>query len=232
MTGGEFRVGERIFLSGVDVDLLRFDYDRRALSVLHALSSEGAIAFGEAAFGSLRLRDVSAGLVSENGRFELSALRFSTGAGKFEGSFACDFNVIPVRYRTSFVADPIVIEGLGEAVLRLDAEGFGTDARHLSGQGSLELAPGALPDLPFLRSLSPALPGAVHEGARTGLRVESGAVRVDGLRFETSSFTLGVEGEIDLEGPLDLELTLEESGGRGRYRLAGPREAPVLTRRD
>jgi hypothetical protein len=225
-------VGERIFLSGLDVDLLRLDYDRRALSVLHALSSEGAIAFGEAAFGSLRLRDVSAGLVSENGRFELSELSFSTGAGRFQGSFACDFNVIPVRYRTAFVADPIEIEGLGGAVLRLDAEGFGTEARHLSGDGSLELAPGALPDLHFLRSLSPALPGAVHRGARAELRVEGGAIRVDGLRFETPSLTLDVEGGIDLKGPLDLELTLEDGEGARSYRLTGPREAPALTRRD
>jgi hypothetical protein len=232
MTGGEFRVGERIFLSGVDVDLLRLDYDRRALSVLHALSSEGVIAVGEIAVGSLRLRGVSAGLVSENGRFDLNELSFSSGAGKFEGSFACDFNVIPLRYRTSFIADPIEIEGFGGAVLRLDAEGFGTEARHLKGEGLLELAPGALPGLPFLRSLSPVLPGAIHRGARAELRVEDGVIRVQGLRFETPSLSLDVEGEIDLDGTLDLELTLEDGESSRAYRLAGARQAPTLTRRD
>jgi hypothetical protein len=232
MTSGEFVVGERFSLRGVDLQLTRLDYDRRAITALHALSSEGAIGIAEAALGSLRLRNVSASLLSENGRFTLDELRFSGAAGEFRGSFASDFNVLPFRYRTSFVADPVEIEGLGSGVLRLDAEGFGTELRHLSGSGALELAPGSLPDLSFLPEIHPELAGAVHRGAQAELEVRAGVVQVRGLRFETPSLALEVEGHVDLVGPLDLALTLRDGERTDRYRLAGTREAPLLTRRD
>jgi hypothetical protein len=186
------------------MDLTTLAYDRRALTPVHALRSEGRFSIGEMALESSRLTDVAGSITTENGRFQLENLRLTTDSGALSGALALDFNSFPFRYRATLLGPSFEVEGLGRGTLRFDGEGFGTRARNLKGTGTFALERGRLPDAPWLREIDPALAGAEHAPVDAAFEVRDERVYFDKLELEAAENIYAIEGSVGLDGSRDI----------------------------
>lgn len=201
---GEFVARERVSIQGLDLTLTNVAYDRRALTPLHALRSKGDVAIREMVLESSKLRDVVANIATEGGRLRLEGLRVGSERGELSGDLMLDFNSFPFRYRASLLGRSFEVEGVGRGTLRLEAEGFGTQARNLEGKGAFEMERGRLPDAPWIREIDPALAGAEHAPAEIPFEVRNERVYVERVEIEVGERVLELEGSVGLDGSRDL----------------------------
>jgi uncharacterized protein involved in outer membrane biogenesis len=212
--GGDLVVRDRVSIEGLDLALTRVEYDRRALTPLHGLTSEGALAMGKIAFRGLALRDVAARTVTQAGRFELRGLRVASERGELSGDLALDFNSFPFRYRASLLGTAFELEGVGRGTLRLEAEGFGTRARDLKGKGSFAIEGGRFEDAPWIREIDPALAGAKHAPIEIPFDVRDERVFLQSFDIQAAEKTVAIEGSIGLDGSRDLRGSVENVTSR------------------
>ncbi len=203
---GSLVVRDDISLDGLYLGLENLDYDRRALTPLHALQSRGSVAIEEAAVGNTKLRDLVAGIVTDRGRLSLQSLRFATDRGVLSGELAIDFNSFPFRYRTSLLAPSFEVEGVGRGTLRFEAEGFGTRARDLKGKGVFSLERGMFPDASWIREIDPALTGVEHEPSEIPFEVRDERLYLERFEIAVAGRALELEGSIGLDGSRDLRV--------------------------
>jgi uncharacterized protein involved in outer membrane biogenesis len=201
---GELVVPERVSIRGLALTLANLDYDRRALTPLHALRSQGSVAVKEIVVESARLRDVAAGIATEGGRLQLDALTLGSDRGELSGDLMLDFNSFPFRYRASLLGPSFEVEGIGRGTLRLDAEGFGTRARDLKGKGAFDLERGRLPDVPWVREIDPTLAGAEHAPVEIAFEVRDERVYFERFELEAKGKVLELEGSVGLDGSRDI----------------------------
>jgi uncharacterized protein involved in outer membrane biogenesis len=204
--GGDLLVSDRVSVEGLDLTLTRVEYDRRAITPLHGLASEGVLAMGKIAFRGLALRDVAATTVTQAGRLELRSLRVASERGEVSGDLALDFNSFPFRYRASLLGTAFELEGVGRGTLRLEAEGFGTRARDLKGKGSFALEGGRFEDAAWIREIEPALAGAEHAPVEIPFEVRDERVFLNGFEIAVAGRVLELEGSLGLDGSRDLRL--------------------------
>ncbi|MGH9391291.1 MAG: hypothetical protein ACRD1Z_16915, partial [Vicinamibacteria bacterium] len=163
--------GGPVSIEALGLTLSRLDYDPRALTPLHGLGSDGLLTMRRIRFESGELRDLAARIATEGGRFRLEGLKLETDRGELSGEVVLDFNSFPFRYRASVLRPSFDVEGVGRGTLRLEAEGFGTEARNLKGRGAFELGRGRFPDAPWIQEIDPALAGADHAPAEIRFEV-------------------------------------------------------------
>jgi uncharacterized protein involved in outer membrane biogenesis len=204
--GGDLVVRDRVSVEELDLTLTRVEYDRRALTPLHGLTSEGVLAMGKIAFRGLALRDVGARTVTQGGRLELRGLRVASENGELSGDLALDFNSFPFRYRASLLGTAFDLEGVGRGTLRLEAEGFGTRARDLKGKGSFAIEGGRFEDAPWIREIEPALAGAEHAPMEIQFEIRDERVFLNGFEIAVAGRVLELEGSLGLDGSRDLRL--------------------------
>jgi hypothetical protein len=205
---GELVVRGSAALQGLDLTLRNVAYDRRAVTPLHALRSQGDVAVRELVLSSSRLRDVAANLATEGGRLRLEGLRLGSDRGELSGDLVLDFNSFPFRYRASLLGRSFEVEGAGRGTLRLEAEGFGTQARNLKGKGSFRLEGGRFPDAPWIREIDPSLAGAEHVPVEIPFEVRDERVYFERVELETTVKTVAIEGSVGLDGSTDLRGTV------------------------
>jgi uncharacterized protein involved in outer membrane biogenesis len=206
--GGNLLVGDRVSVEGLGMTLTTLVYDRRALTPLHALRSEGSFAIGEMALESSKLTDVAGSITTENGRFRLENLRLTTDRGALSGALALDFNSFPFRYRATLLGRSFEVEGLGRGTLRFEAEGFGTRSRNLTGRGNFALERGRLPDNPWVREIDPALAGAEHAPVEIAFEVRNERVHFERLELDARDKIVAIEGSVGLDGGRDIRATV------------------------
>lgn len=225
-------------LDGLQLDLATLTYDRHAITPLHALSSNGNISVAALTIGDLRFANVEAALSTESGRFRLDDLRVHHAhAGDLEGELDVDFNSIPFRYRISLIGSSMDLgrighlpsEGLGKGLVRLEANGFGTESRHLRATGSLELEPGRLPAVGWLSEIDPSLPGTEYDRTAVSFEVRDSRLSFDGLRLGSSRSSLLIAGSIDFDDDIELTVTARLGGKEFPYRLRGTLDQPRLS---
>jgi AsmA-like C-terminal region len=236
----ETRGRDLLSLDGLTLDLPAFAYDGRALTPLHALTSNGTLAASALAVENLRLTNVVAGLSTEAGRFRFDGLRFHTDEGDFEGEIDVDFNSIPFRYRMSLTGASVDLDrlahmpsgALGRALVRFEGQGFGTGSRNLTAKGSLELPNGRLPELAWLSRIDPSLPGTAYDATVISFEVKGGRIELEGLKLASSRSELALAGTIGLEDDHEIDLGIDArvDGRETSYRLRGPLDEPELSR--
>lgn len=218
-------------VDGLDLTLRDLHFDRRAITVLHGIAAVGDLRMGELGLGDLSLRDLTSRIELDNGRVGLEALRFKTTRGELRGRATVDFNSLPFRYRLEVDGDRVDVPLLGRAALHLEAEGFGADAEHMSGEGALVLPRGRLPDALELRQIDPELAGLEHDPAEIAFRLAGGELHLRPFSLEAPPFELLLRGGAELGGELDFALALRRDGQETRFSLSRTLESLEINRR-
>lgn len=193
-----------ISIEGFKLALSRLDSDPRAVTELHGLSIEGDLTLRVIAFDQRKVHDVAARISTENGRFQLRNLSFTTGRGEISGDIALDFNSIPFRYGASLLSPSFEVKGLGPGALQLEAEGFGTKARNLKARGTFSLECGTFPDSSWVREFDLALAGAEHGPAEIPFEIRDERVYFDRVEIGVGDEILALEGSFGFDGSRDL----------------------------
>ncbi len=200
--------GGSVSLEALRLTLSRLDYDPRALTPLHGLSSEGLLTMKRIAFESRELRDVAAKITTEGGRWKFEDLKLVSDRGELSGELGLDFNSFPFRYRASLLGPAFDVEGVGRGALRFEGEGFGAHARNLEGKGVFEVERGRLPDAAWVREIDPALVGAEHAPVEIPFEVRDERVYFERFEIEAGEKVLELEGSIGLDGSRDLRAAI------------------------
>ncbi len=199
----ETRIGA-VSIDSLDLRLSRFDYDAKAVAPLHGIGASGALGVTRILFKTWELRDLSASVEAEGGRFRFEPLRAATGRGHVAGDLFLDFNSLPFRYRGALLGPSFAVGGLGPGTLRLKVEGFGTLVRNLKGSGTFELERGRLPDASWIREIDSSLAGAEHERVEIPFEVRDERVYIARVPIEAAGRVLAIEGSFGLDGSRDL----------------------------
>jgi uncharacterized protein involved in outer membrane biogenesis len=218
-------------LEDLDLGLRRLAVERRAITLLHGITALGDLRLGDLGLRGFDVRNVSAELEIDRGRIRLDPLRFVTERGELEGSASFDFNSLPFRYRLSVSAGSFEAPVVGRGSLRIDAEGFGSDSRHLSGEGAFRLERGTLPDSKLLLDVDPALSGAEHGPGEISFRVANDRLLVGGFSLDLPGSSLALDGFAELGGALHFVLTVGREGAVTKVFLEGTAQAPAVSRR-
>jgi len=205
---GDLLVGDRFSIEGLWLTLTTLAYDRRALTPLHALRSEGSVAIRKMVLDTSSFADVAARITTESGRFRLEDLGLATDHGALSGELALDFNSFPFRYRATLLGPSFEVEGVGRGTLRFEAEGFGTRARDVKGKGTFALERGRLPDAPWVREIDPALAGAEHAPVEIAFEVRDERVYFERLELEAAENIYAIEGSVGIDGSRDIRATV------------------------
>jgi hypothetical protein len=215
--GGE---GSTTRLDGLNLRLQNLSYDPKAESPIHAFAGEGELEIGEVVFDSTRITDVKGGLQVVGGRAEIKPLGFSTLPGRFTAAIGVDFNPVPFEYQVSLQANPLDFNtmvkaepGFGPGALSLDAEGSGPDPQNLKGSGTFKLGEGEFPSIPTLRQIDeklgrPVLVGLPYQATEVRVRIANNMLTFEPFAFEAQQAKLGLQGWIDLDGPLGLDFAV------------------------
>ena len=95
----------------------------------------------------------------------------------------------------------------------MQASGAGSSSRDLQAKGSVALAAGTLPDAPVLKDIDRSLGkevvvGAPYQATRADFTIADNIATLSPFRFETALARVDTSGKADLDGPLDLELSV------------------------
>jgi hypothetical protein len=211
-------------LRGFALALRDVAFDAARGAALAGLSGAGELRVEEVAFARTRARDVRGALRLGGGRLSTGAIRFQTPQGPFEATLDAQLDRLPFTYTLALAGEPLDLGSLitvsargsggpGEAALRLDGRGVGTEATGLTGRGVLRLEKGELPATPLLAAVERVLGrtrlvGAPYEATEAPFRVEGGRVWLDDLRLRTEQVGVDVAGWASLDGPLELALAV------------------------
>ena len=168
---------------------------------------------GQAAVGQISLAD---------GHVRLQSFTFTTPTAEIAmNDFDADFSIDPFLYDLSIVGevdlDAVVgapsSDAMGVAQLSLTAAGEGPETEQMVAQGVLRLADGEIPTTPLIRDLEallgrPILSGIAYQGTDIRFTVHGSRVALEPFEIRGDTVRMGVEGSMNLEGPLDLRLRI------------------------
>ena len=209
-------------IDGLDLTLRDLSFNRRAISLLHAITAVGSLGLDGLTLDDMEVREVRGELTLDQGLLEGKDFTFVTEQGTFHAQLRADFNRIPFTYTLSLRGDPIDVNaiarskegGFGAGLLELEAEGFGTDSKGIRGKGVLRLDEGKLPATPMLAGLETALGrgttlvGSRYQATDAPFRIEKNQFILERFQLETPQAALDLKGIVHLDGPLALKLTL------------------------
>ncbi len=202
------------------------DFDTENLHVapgaagLAGISADGKLAIEEVAFESGSVTDVAGRFALAEGKFDIPALTATVWQGKVDAKAQVDFNPVPYTYRLSLHGEDLDLNpligataGLGAATLDMEADGAGASTRDVRANGSVQLAAGQLPDAPTLERIDRVLGktvvvGAPYEATRADFTLAGNVARLAPFQFRTERARLALEGTANLDGPLDLDLSV------------------------
>ncbi len=209
-------------VDGLDLTLRDLSFNRRAISLLHAITAVGSLGLDGLTLDGMEVREVRGEITLDRGLLEGKDFTFVTEQGTFHAQLRADFNRIPFAYTLSLRGDPIDVNaiarskegGFGAGLLELEAEGFGTDSKGIRGKGVLRLDEGTLPSTPVLAALEKllargtSLVGSRYQATDAPFRIEKNQLILERFRLETPQAGLDLEGIVHLDGPLALKLVL------------------------
>ena len=210
---------EKTRIESLDLEMsdVRFDPSRSSLA---ALSGKGDLSVAEMRFDTLQLTETEGSFELADAVFVVPELSFSMPHGKFVTEARFDFNPVPAAYELKGRGEPLDLngmmgarEGFGPGTLQLDANGKGPETKDLKADGRLQIAEGRFPAVSMFSQIDEALGKKVVEGAsykatEAKVRVAGNRVTLEPFRLETESARLDLKGRMDLEGPIDLVLSI------------------------
>jgi hypothetical protein len=190
-----------------------------ASTALAGLSGEGTIASSVVRIGDFEARDSRGPVVVDRGRLLLDGHRFSTEIGEFTiGRLEVDLLAEPFTYQLALQGDPLDTGRLLGASVngasgRFSIEGTGTGpgAEGLVGTGRVALPGGTVPPSPYLELIDGIfrgvqIVGSPWEPLEVDFTIDAGRVGLTPFTLETRFAKIDVGGELELEGPMDLDL--------------------------
>lgn len=210
----------------------------------------GDVRVGTLVAGPFRLQELQAQAAWQQGRLDLTRLRFRAYGGQFDGAWQGDFRSAPPQYRlvgslkkvdlTPLLTDTTALgpflRGMGGADLALQTSGTRPRElrQQLRGRVVGVIHDGTIAPVNLFAAMSAAArgePGITPSGARTEFQSLAGEFRVadeqvelDDVRLIVDSAALLLAGRVDFSGRLDLRLTGEP------LQVAGRRPTPAVTR--
>jgi uncharacterized protein involved in outer membrane biogenesis len=210
---------EKTRIEDLDLTMRNVGFDPAHTS-LAALSAEGDLAIENLSFDTLQIRDAKGVFELRESRFTVPELSFSMPSGRFVTDATFDFNSVPVTYELKGKGDPLDLngmvgasEGFGPAMIELDAKGEGPETKDLDATGRLSLAEGQFPAAKMFTYIDEALgkkvvAGASYKATEANFKMDDNRVRLAPFRFETQNARIDLKGVVNLEGPIDLDLSL------------------------
>ena len=207
-------------IEGLNVRFQDLSYLPDAEPRLHAFGADGGFDIHQVSLDKLIIRDTEGQISVAEGRFELKPLQFVMDEGRFSAEMAIDFNPTPFTYKLNAQGDPLdfnamvgAAAGFGAGNLQIDAEGMGTDSKDVKGTGRIALAEGEFPSIPVLSQVDEKLGkkllvGSPYKETELRFRLSNNVVILEPFPFETEWTKLELDGTVNLEGPLGLDLAL------------------------
>lgn len=205
----------RFLLDGVGLSLHGLDFDKNAVTFLHGVTASGRIGFRELRFGTTVVKAVAARIELDRGRLELADMVLENEGRSLSGRLALDTNSFPFRYELSLTGSSLPVMPFADRVdFTFDGRGFGLEANHLTGTGTVSLSGGSLPDSGWTRALEEAAGTTPLVGARYEPVALSFVLQDERLTFERFSLdvpgrAMTVAGAVSLDGELHMDVTLE-----------------------
>ncbi|MBW3564157.1 MAG: hypothetical protein KY459_05490 [Acidobacteria bacterium] len=200
----------------LELDELRLD---PAASAVEGLSGHGTLVSDSIQLGDLIARDSSGPLTLQNGTLILNGHQFATELGEFEAEvLEIDPAAEPFTYRLILKGDPLhvasLLGGSGEGETGeffLEGTGAGPEKDGLRGDGRVHLPGGEVPSSPYLALIESLLGGVPIAGERwepadVDFEIAESTVRLLPFTIALESAQLDIEGAVDLEGPLNLDV--------------------------
>jgi uncharacterized protein involved in outer membrane biogenesis len=206
-------------IADLDLTMRNVGFDP-ALTSLAALSAEGDLAIQSLRFDTLQIDDAKGGFQLRESRFTVPELSFSMPSGRFVTDATFDFNPVPFSYALKGKGEPLDLngmvgasEGFGPATIELDAKGSGPETKDLEATGRLSLAQGQFPAAKMFAQIDEALgkkvvSGSSYKATQANFQLDNNRVSLAPFRFETESARLDLQGVVNLEGPIDIDLSL------------------------
>lgn len=206
-------------VEGLDLEMRDVGFDP-PLSSLAALSAQGDLEIGSLRFDTLQIGDAKGAFELKESLFTVPELSFSMPSGRFVTDARIDFNPVPFAYELNGKGEPLDLNGMvgaedgfGPATIEIDSKGSGPETRDLEGTGRLSLTEGQFPAARMFTQLDEAIgkkviAGSSYKATEANFRMDDNRVRLAPFRFETESARIDVEGVVNLEGPIDLKLSL------------------------
>jgi len=207
-------------IEGLNVRFQHLSYLPDAAPPLHAFGADGGVDIRRISLDTLVIRDTKGQLSVAEGRFELNPLQFVMDEGRFSAEMAIDFNATPFTYKLNAQGDPLDFNvmvgasaGFGPGNMQIDAEGMGTDSKDVKGTGRIALAEGEFPSIPVLSEVDEKLGknllvGSPYKETELRFRLSNNVVTLEPFPFETAWTKLELDGTVNLEGPLGLDMAL------------------------
>jgi hypothetical protein len=210
--------GPGLEIEGLQLSLgnLRF---APASTTIEGLSGRGRIATGVVRIGDFEARDSRGPVELEGGRLVLDGHRFSTDIGEFTiARLVVDLAAEPFTYQLALQGDPLDTGRLlGASVdgasgrFFLEGAGTGPGAKGLVGTGRVTLPGGTVPPSPYLELIDEIfrgvqIVGSPWEPLEVDFTIDAGRVGLTPFTLETQYAKIDVGGELELEGPMALEL--------------------------
>jgi hypothetical protein len=190
-----------------------------APTALAGLSGEGTIGSSFVRIGDFEARDSRGPVVLDRGRLILDGHRFSTDIGAFTiARLEVDLLAEPFSYQIALQGDPLDTGRLlGASVdgapgrFSLEGAGRGPGAAGLVGTGRVTLPGGTVPPSPYLELIDEIFRGVQIVGSpwdpvEVDFTLDEGRVGLTPFTLETRFAKIDVQGELELEGPIDLDL--------------------------
>jgi uncharacterized protein involved in outer membrane biogenesis len=210
---------EKTRIESLDLEMadVRFDPSRSSLA---ALSGKGDLSVAEMRFDTLQLTETEGSFELADAVFVVPELSFSMPHGKFVTEARFDFNPVPAAYELKGRGEPLDLngmvgakEGFGPGTLQLDANGKGPETKDLKADGRLQIAEGSFPAVSMFSQIDQALGKKVVEGAsykatEVKVRLSGNRVTLEPFRLETEAARLDLKGQMNLEGPIDFDLSI------------------------
>ncbi len=206
-------------IEGLDFLMENLTFDPKAQS-LAALAAEGQLDIRRVALDNLELTDTHSRFQLADARFAMPTLTFATKHAQFGANMDVDFNPVPFTYQMSAQGDPLDLngmmgasEGFGPAKTQLDAEGVGLETEDVKASGGFQMAEGEFPAAPAFTGIDEALGKKVIVGSRykateARYRLVNNILTLDPFRFESGDARLDLAGTVNLEGPVNFNLSV------------------------
>lgn len=215
---GEERPSFRV--EALNLALEDLTFDPQASSSTEAVRGQGRLATGPVLYGDVAAEGSAGQIRIRDGRAELAELNvFSANADLMIRELVIDLLQQPPSYRL-FAAGGVDLngvlgldpaDGFGRVALDLEAAGDSPEVEQMKGSGTLTLNDGAIPPFPSVVQIEellgqPLLTGRQYQHTEVDFTLQGSKVLLAPFEVVSEDASIGGAGEIDLSGPVDLEV--------------------------
>ena len=213
----------QITIDGLNLELTDFFLDPAVADPILGLSANGSIRVEAISTGELDLEGSRGNIAFDHGLVTITDFGVDTDSATLQVSYLeVDLRRQPPPFTfaaggecdvNSFV-DVEGEKGFGPAALQMSISGIGPALDQIAGNGTLRLESGEIPAFPLVVTIErllgkPLLTGSNYQATDIPFTVAGAMMQVQPFTLVADNFRVSGLGQIDLAGPLDLEVTVQ-----------------------